>query len=116
MDEVEQEILRLTGIWQTYVCYDHHKDRDGHWYIECDYAYGGPPEWRIKHYGYVGSEVDRKAPTYEAARLRLIDSIRREIRSQQKWAREALEDADEYGSSVRGAAEYILSVDLGGGA
>lgn len=111
LDDIRTEIVRLTGVWMEYVGYDHHKDRDCHWYIEETYSYGEPPVWVVRHYGYRASEVDIKCSTQGAALRALRRALKQEILGEQGWARKALLTPDEY-SDQRGAIAFILSVDV----
>lgn len=79
--------LELMKRWYEYVSVQHHKDRDCHWYIEVDYAYGDPPTYIAMHQGYVydgGSGKERT--TYAEAEQDLRDMVLDAIREQRAWA------------------------------
>jgi hypothetical protein len=114
LDDIRDEIVRLTGIWMEYVGYDHHKDRDCHWFIKETYSYGEPPVWIVEHYGYIGAEVDIECATYEAALRALRRALKQEISSAQAWARERLAHPEDgsWWADEKGCAEFLLSVDV----
>lgn len=94
MNDIEKEIVRLTQIWYEYVNLEHHKDRDCHFYIEVDYAYGEAPVYKVFHQGYVdkGFEV---ATTRESAHQTLLNGLRNMIKKNLDGARAASERRNE---------------------
>ena len=79
---LEEEITFLTGIWYDYVSQDHHKDRDCHWYIEMVWSYGNPPNYRVRHPGYIMDNwASISCGTMELAQTLLRDKLLNEIRS-----------------------------------
>lgn len=114
MSELSKEILRLTGAWYKYVGLSgHHKDRDCHWYIEADFAYGNPPTYTVVHDGYIGERVATKALNWYAANEALLFEVRKQIKDEQEWAEAVIrEGLDEWGKTQVEAAEFILGVDL----
>ena len=79
MTEIQNEILKLTTEWDELVCSDLHKDRDCHWYIETRWSYGGTPEYRVFHNGYVTDEIEIACDTYETALEELRTILKRAI-------------------------------------
>lgn len=73
-------IQELVSAWYEYVSFDHHKDRDCHWYIETitDYCYDGEikTDYVVKHYGYIAdSHQHDNYQTLEDAQKCLIRTI-----------------------------------------
>lgn len=113
VEDLQNEVVRLTRAWYEYVTMDHHKDRDCHWYIQADFAYGDPPTFVAYHDGYVADTPRSvKAETYEAALHGLLFLVRRTIREEQEWAKGALAEREEYDLGQVAGAEYILKVEL----
>lgn len=114
MDKTTSEILRLSQAWYKYVGYDHHKDRDCHWYIEADFAYGGKPEFYVYHNGYIHDYI-RKGPfkDWTTANEKLLKLIKYVILSEQCRIRECLEEPEEWEYESEGF-EYLLGVELDG--
>jgi hypothetical protein len=93
MNEMQQEIVRLSNIWMRFVGQDHHKDRDCHWYIEKYYSYGEPPYYQAYHHGYIGDDfTGTKCITLEEAEEELLNAIRFEIHKAKIWVARNLED------------------------
>ena len=64
---LEEEITLLTAKWYKYVGFDHHKDRDCHWYIQKVWSYGQEPYYYAYHEGYVSERW--KSPDCETEEL-----------------------------------------------
>jgi hypothetical protein len=84
---MEKNVHRLTEIWYSLISWNHHKDRDCHFYITVDFcAHRQGPVWSANHYGYL-KEFDQDCATYTEAlavlRLNLKEIIAEEI----KWHR-----------------------------
>lgn len=96
-NQLDKQILELTHWWYRYVGLDHHKDRDCHWYITEDWAYGMTPMWTIEHNGYVfDGKDDRVFNTREGAKLGLIALIEEAITSEKEWAKLVLNNPKEW--------------------
>lgn len=81
------EIHRLSRLWYEAVNLSHYKDRDCHWYITTDYAYGSRPTFTADHPGYIGSRwTGPERLTYEEAALDLLNQLHHEIDSLRSWA------------------------------
>lgn len=89
-----EEILRLTKFWYEYVNGDHHKDRDCHFYITIDWAYGEKPRYLVEHHAYISDDINVLCNSYEEAEQELLDSIRDIIKKEKKWGERVLSDAD----------------------
>lgn len=116
MANVDEEILRLTGVWYEYVNFDHHKDRDCHWTIEENWSYGDYPTFQIVHEGYIGERIRydvAKGASYERAKEDLLRILKSQIRKQQEWARECLREPEEWMEQDE-AIKFILAEDLDG--
>lgn len=113
-EELTEEILRLTGAWYKFVgLLGHYKDRDCHWYIEVDFAYGEPPVYRV--FKVRGSEGEQGATalTWYGAQEALVFAVRKAIKREQGWAKTVVEEgADEWDECQVEASEFILGVDL----
>lgn len=108
---VEEEIVRLTDIWYTYVSMDHHKDRDCHWYISTEFSYGKEPTYRVHHDGYIGDRMYCKCPTYEKALEQLLWQLQTSIRQAQYYAKRNRENPEEWGDTSE-QDTFILGVEL----
>lgn len=75
------EITRLSNIWYEYVSFDHHKDRDCHFYIDTVWSYGKAPYYRVNHAGYIMDDWTKTADTYEEAERLLYNKLYNEIES-----------------------------------
>lgn len=71
---LEALMTELGDLWYSYVCQDHHKDRDCHFVVSASFSYGDGPLWDADHDGYVDAfprnqrSFERpKFPTYELA-------------------------------------------------
>lgn len=96
-DKIE-EITRLTDFWYDYVSGDHHKDCDCHWYIEQSWDYGGKPQWKAYHLGYIYDSKEIKVNTYDEALDALLSIIKNAIKYEKTWAKRVLttDSWDEY--------------------
>jgi len=93
MNEMQQEIVRLSNIWMRFVGQDHHKDRDCHWYVEKYYSYGEAPYYQAYHHGYIGDDfTGTKCITLEEAEEELLNAIKFEIHKAKIWVSRNLED------------------------
>jgi len=73
---LEQEITTLTAKWYKYVGFDHHKDRDCHWYIQKVWSYGEEPYYYAYHEGYVSERWQSpKCDTEELAQTLLRNHL-----------------------------------------
>ncbi len=94
MNEIQQEIVRLSNIWMRFVGQDHHKDRDCHWYIQKYYSYGEKPYYMAWHHGYIGDDFEgSKCVTLEEAEEELLNAIKFQIHKAKKWVSRNLEEA-----------------------
>jgi hypothetical protein len=96
MNEMQQEIVRLSNIWMRFVGVDHHKDRDCHWYIQKYYSYGEKPYYMAWHHGYIGDDFEgSKCITLEEAEEELLNAIKFQIHKAKKWVSRNLEEVKE---------------------
>jgi len=93
MNELINDITKLTKEWYTLIGPDHHKDRDCHWYIETKWSYGQPPQYHISHYGYILGEVNETWTKYELALERLKHLLETEIKQYKNENEDDTEDA-----------------------
>lgn len=89
---LEEEIMDLSGKWCKYVGMDHCKDRDFHWYITKDYAYGESPKYTASHYGYRADDwTSQRVDSEEDAMMLLADKLRRTVNGQIKEIKKQIE-------------------------
>ncbi len=103
-----EKIKKLTKLWYDYVSLDHHKDRDCHFYIEEDWAYGEEPVYCVNHDGYVGEAFSFFCKTREKAEKVLLKKLGEMIEEERKWAREVLENPKEWEEEQIEKAKMIL--------
>lgn len=92
MNDIIQEITKLSEEWYFLIGKDHHKDRDCHWYIETKWSYGYPPKYQVQHFGYVLDRIEEEFESYENALKFLKDTLIREIEEYKKH----LKDEEDY--------------------
>ena len=88
-------IAELSSLWMKVISWDHHKDRDCHWYVTEKYSYGGPPQYLVQHHGYIYREVDAAFPTRLEAQIGLGLEIAHALYDQIAWATRSLKDKHE---------------------
>lgn len=80
---LEEEITELTSKWYKIVSFDHHKDRDCHWYVEKIWSYGEEPYYVAYHRGYISETWHSpKCGTEELAQTILRDRLESLIKSE----------------------------------
>ncbi len=93
---MKKEIIELTQKWHEYISPNHHKDRDCHWYIEVDYAYGEEPIFTACHYGYVADALmGEPQGTLEDAERDLLNLIKKAVGQQKEWVDRVLATKEE---------------------
>ena len=89
--------VEMTDKWYEYVSMDHHKDRDCHWVIETDFAYGNKPTYIAMHHGYIAnSRTGQDRETYQEAFEDLVEFLKDAIDGERDWAKEVLLNPEEY--------------------
>lgn len=105
--DMDKDIIELTSKWYEYVGTNHHKDRDCHFIVTVDYAYGDKPTFEIDHYGYVGNEFHLTAQSYGEALKKLYTNIQKMIYDESDWVDDVLSRPDEYDEwQVKQANKY----------
>lgn len=105
---VEEQIRGLTQIWYEYVSFDHHKDRDCHWYIHQVWSYGDKPYWEVWHGGYVSDcNDDKHYASHDRALEALLRLIQSAFNSELEWARDVLMRKMEYDKVQVEKAEWL---------
>lgn len=80
IDELEAEIIDLSGRWCRYVGMDHCKSRDFYWYITKSYSYGESPKYYAYHNGYRADDwTSQEVDNEEDAMMLLVDKLRRTV-------------------------------------
>jgi hypothetical protein len=68
VENIIEEITKLTNEWYILIGPTHHKDKCCHWYIETKWSYGQPPKYSVQHHGYILHDFDEiKCSSYEEA-------------------------------------------------
>lgn len=92
MNELEAEIIDLSGRWCKYVGLDHCKSRDFHWYITKVYSYGESPKYYAFHNGYRADDwTSQTVDSEEDAMMLLADKLRRTVNGQIKTLKKEIE-------------------------
>jgi hypothetical protein len=93
MENLTNEITRLSDIWCRFVGGDHHKDRDCHFYITKHWSYGDVPYYKASHYGYIADCLEgTNCTTEQEAAEELLNFLRFQIHDAIKWTTKNLED------------------------
>lgn len=93
MEELKDEITKLTNEWYHLIASDHHKDKDCHWTIKTIWSYGYPAQYKIEHYGYILNYIEEIFPSYEAA-LKTLKKILTESIEQEKKQKQINNDSN----------------------
>jgi hypothetical protein len=88
MDDIINEITKLTDEWYHLIGKDHHKDRDCHWYIETKWSYGYAPKYSVQHWGYILDDIVIECASYEEALVVLRDTLNEKIEEEKKSQKE----------------------------
>lgn len=88
IEEIIDEITKLTKEWYELIGSDHHKNRDCYWYIRTVWAYGDKPYYCIEHNGYVHDDIQKEFETHEEALLALKKEIEYAINAYKKFVSE----------------------------
>lgn len=79
---MNEELVRLSGLWYDIVSLDHYKDKDCHFCIEKRYSYGNNPTYEAYHFGYVGEDYLESFDSVESAERGLVGLLKRQINDQ----------------------------------
>ena len=109
---IRDQIIDLSGKWYEYVTIQHHKDRDCHWYIDVDYAYGQEPKYTANHFGYVFHEIHEQLArdNLEQAEGDLLALIKTAIAEEAKWVDEVLKDKSQWDDDQIAQAEAYAKI------
>jgi len=88
MENIIEEITKLTNEWYILIGKDHHKTKDCHWYIETKWSYGYPPKYSVQHWGYILDDVVIECDSYEEASIVLRDTLKEKIEEERKSQKE----------------------------
>ena len=80
MENIVQEITKLTNEWYKLIGPSHHKDRCCHWYIETKWSYGQPPKYKVQHWGYILGDIVEECGSYNQALVKLKEILTKEIK------------------------------------
>jgi hypothetical protein len=89
MENIINEITKLTIEWRSLAGKDHCKDRDFHWYIRTTWSYGKPPVYIVEHHGYILNEITEEYSTYEEALLGLKNILSEKIKEEKHYQEDA---------------------------
>jgi hypothetical protein len=84
MENIAQEITKLTEEWRSLTGKDHCKDRDFHWYVETKWSYGQPPKYNVQHWGYILGDIAEECDSYDEALKTLKDILTEKIEEEKK--------------------------------
>ena len=87
------EAKELMVKWQEYVALDHHKDRDCHFYVELDFAYGTAVDHTVRHYGYIADEIELTGSGSDYSKT-LIKAVKKAIISEKNWCDQVIEEGE----------------------
>jgi len=85
MNNIVEEITRLTEEWYKLIGGDHHKDRDCHWYVETKWSYGQQPTYTVQHFGYILDDITIECCSYEQALACLKNKLEQAIKQEQAY-------------------------------
>lgn len=112
MNNIAQEILRLTEFWYKYVGMDDHKDRDCRFTITETWEYGHFPKYEVEHYGYIAGEHRVEAKDLEEATEKLYEMLVEIIKEKQDFAKGKLENPDDWNEIQIKQAKRILKFKI----
>jgi len=93
MENITEEITKLTEEWYFLIGKGHCKDRDFHWYIETKWSYGQPPKYSVQHHGYILHDFEEiECSSYEKALTVLRDTLKEKIEEEKKYQKEENEE------------------------
>jgi hypothetical protein len=93
MENIIEEITKLTNVWRSLGGKGHCKDRDFHWYIETKWSYGQPPKYSVQHHGYILHDFEEiECSSYEEALTVLRDTLKEKIEDERKFIEERNEE------------------------
>lgn len=95
MENIVEEITKLTDEWYFLIGKDHHKDRCCHWYIETKWSYGNPPEYIVRHYGYIRDTVEVVCSSYNDALIALKAELVNAIKEEKEF-KDAIKDDESW--------------------
>jgi hypothetical protein len=93
MENLIEEITKLTVEWRSLSGKGHCKDKDFHWYIETKWSYGQPPKYSVQHHGYILHDFEEiECSSYEEALTVLRDTLKEKIEDERKFIEERNEE------------------------
>lgn len=88
-------VSELAEIWRQLVGLDHHKHRDGVFFVTKKWDYDGE-SFYAEHNGYIAPEWNgEERATFEEAEADLIKFLIDQIRNQYVWAKRVLDNPEE---------------------
>jgi hypothetical protein len=84
MENIIEEITKLTNVWRSLGGKGHCKDRDFHWYIETKWSYGYPPKYSVQHWGYILHDIVEEFDSYDEALVGLKNILIEKIEEEKK--------------------------------
>jgi hypothetical protein len=88
VENIIEEITKLTDEWYHLIGKDHHKDRDCHWYIETKWSYGYEPTYTVHHYGYILDKIEKEFDSYDKALIELREILKENIEEETQSQKE----------------------------
>ena len=88
MENIIEEITKLTDEWRSLTGKGHCKDRDFHWYIETKWSYGQSPKYSVQHWGYILGDIVEDCDSYDEALVGLKNILIEKIAEEKKFEEE----------------------------
>lgn len=85
MNNIIEDITKLTDEWYSLIGKDAHKDKDCHWYIETKWSYGQPPKYFVQHWGYILDDIEEEFGSYDEALIGLKNILIKKIKEEREW-------------------------------
>lgn len=92
MENIIEEITKLTDEWRSLTGKGYCKDRDFHWYVETKWSYGQPPKYSVQHWGYILGDIVEEFDSYDEALVGLKNILIEKIEEEKKFEEENNED------------------------
>lgn len=107
---IEDAIIKLSNIWYNLISFDHHKDKDCHWYIEKKWSYGEKPDYHVIHNGYIGDCINKNFSTSKEAHEFLLCTLKKYIKEQFEWAEDVQSESHVYDEIEQENSKRIMQI------
>jgi len=107
---MSDRVHELAEIWRKMISTDHHKHKDGYFFISKSWSYDHSAKYHAKHDAYIGEDLfGPYRDSYAEAEADLIAHIIKQIKEQERWALGVMSRKEDDRWSER-EAEWILKV------